>query len=123
MKHAALLDDDPLELTILSGIADSIAEPWQFTRFKSAEDFAANSTARDFDVVFLDRRLPPHQQFEDSMLIVEQSGFSGHVILLTNYRGGTTKPKSRLKLLGPYEKIDIQEPEALETLLRGDPLV
>lgn len=123
MKRAALLDDDPLELTILAGIADSIAEPWEFTRFKSAEDFLEAGNGGDFSVVFLDRRLPPHQSFEETVTLVEQSGFEGHVVLLTNYRGGTGKPESRLKLLGPYEKIDVQDPDALANLLDGKPLL
>ncbi|MFN3835792.1 MAG: hypothetical protein ACK4NO_07810 [Glycocaulis sp.] len=119
MRNAALVDDDPVELIILSGLAESIDQPWSFTRFSSVEDFIDASAGTRFDVLFLDRRVPPHSCFEDSVAIVEQSGFEGHVVLLTNHRVGTKRPSSKLKMLGPYEKMDIQEPEALEALLGG----
>ncbi|MCC5980900.1 MAG: hypothetical protein JJU26_04195 [Oceanicaulis sp.] len=119
MRNAALVDDDPVELVILSGLAESIDQPWTFTRFSSVEDFIDASAATRFDVLFLDRRVPPHSRFEDSVAIVEQSGFEGHVVLLTNHRVGTKRPASKLNVLGPYEKMDIQEPEALEALLGG----
>lgn len=51
--------------------------------------------------------------------MIERSDFNGHVVLLTNHRLGGRRPASTLKLLGPYEKLDIQEPHVLEALLGG----
>lgn len=123
MKRAALIDDDPVELAILSGVAESLDEPWTFTRFHSVEDFVGSDAVNSFDVLFLDRRVPPHHSFEATVSIIESSDFSGHIVLLTNHRTGSKPPKSTISLLGPYEKMDIQEPEVLEKLLGGQPII
>lgn len=123
MKRAALIDDDPVELAILCGVAESLDESWVFTRFHSVDDFVSSDMAASFDVLFLDRRVPPHHSFEETVSIIENSDFSGHVVLLTNHRTGSKPPKSTISLLGPYEKIDIQEPDVLEKLLSGQPIL
>lgn len=122
MRHAALIDDDPVELTILSGIAECLDQPWTFTRFSSVESFVGAMASMPFDVLFLDRRVPPYSRFEESLAVIEQSGFGGHVVLLTNHRIASSRLDSALTLLGPYEKMDVQEPEVLERLLRGERL-
>jgi len=119
MGNAAIIDDDPVELTILSGLAQSLDQDWNFTRFPTIDAFLTSMDTAGFEVLFLDRRVPPHDCFEPSLAMIERSDFKGHVVLLTNHRLGGRPPASTLKLLGPYEKLDIQEPNVLEALLNG----
>ena len=63
----------------------------------------------------------PHSDYVESLPVLEGCGFDGIVVMLTARRLGPGKPKSRLRLLGPYEKLDIQDPEVMEYLLNGRP--
>jgi len=119
VKKVALLDDDPVEMTILSGLAETLEGDYAFTRFNTVESFLEAPDRTQFHVLFLDRRIPPHDDFSHTLPLIETSGFSGHVILLTNHRNAAPQPPTSLKVLGPFEKIDIQEPDVLEALLEG----
>jgi len=119
MRRVAVIDDDPVEMTILSGLAEYVPGKYSFTHFSSVGAFCRSTGTADFDVVFLDRRVPPHNDYVESLPELEQTDFKGIVIMLTARRLGPGKPDSKLQLLGPYEKLDIQDPEVMEYLLNG----
>ena len=116
-----MIDDDPVEMTILSGLAEHVPGSFEFDHYSSVNAFCEDSKASGYDLVFLDRRVPPHSDYVESLPVLEGCGFEGIVVMLTARRLGPGKPKSRLRLLGPYEKLDIQDPEVMEYLLNGRP--
>ena len=121
MRRVAVIDDDPVEMTILSGLAEHVPGSYEFDHYSSVNAFCEDSKASGYDLVFLDRRVPPHSDYVESLPVLEECGFEGIVVMLTARRLGPGKPKSRLRLLGPYEKLDIQDPEVMEYLLNGRP--
>ena len=121
MRLVAVIDDDPVEMTILSGLAEHVPGSFQFDHYNSVNAFCEDPKAAEYDLVFLDRRVPPHSDYGESLPVLDECGFDGTVVMLTARRLGPGKPKSRLRLLGPYEKLDIQDPEVMEYLLNGRP--
>lgn len=121
MRLVAVIDDDPVEMTILSGLAEHVPGSFQFDHYNSVNAFCEDPKASEYDLVFLDRRVPPHSDYGESLPVLDECGFDGTVVMLTARRLGPGKPQSRLRLLGPYEKLDIQDPEVMEYLLNGRP--
>lgn len=121
MRRVAVIDDDPVETTILSGLAEHVRGEFSFDHYNSVSAFCQSGKAAEYQTLFLDRRVPPHSDYAESLPELEQSEFDGIVVMLTARRLGPGKPDSRLKLIGPYEKLDIQDPEVMEYLLNGRP--
>ena len=119
MMKAALIDDDPVEEVILSGLAEHIVTPVRFTAFRTLERFLDDKTALEFDVVFLDRRIPPHTDFSETLPKLAEAGVTAQIVLLTARKLGPVNPPAELSVLGPFEKLDVQEPEVLADLLAG----
>lgn len=115
----ALIDDDPVEELILSGLAENLETPVTFTAFKTLESFLHHSGAQQFDAVFLDRRIPPYGDFSETLPKLAEANVNGHIILLTARTAGKVEPPEGLKVIGPYEKLDVQDPEVLAELLAG----
>lgn len=119
MRRVAVIDDDPVEMTILSGLAEYVPGKYSFDHYNSVGAFCSSTTTSEYDVVFLDRRVPPHNDYVESLPELEKTKFKGIVVMLTARRLGPGKPASNLQLLGPYEKLDIQDPDVMEYLLNG----
>lgn len=121
MKHVAVIDDDPVETMILSGLAEHVPGEYAFEHFPTVEAFCACPHSDSFDVAFLDRRVPPHNDYPETLPMVEATKFKGTLIMLTARRLGPYRPQSRLRVLGPYEKLDVQDVDIIESLLQGRP--
>lgn len=115
----ALIDDDPVEETILSGLAEHIDLPVAFTAFTTLERFLEHPEARGFDMIFLDRRVPPHLDFTDTLPKLAEAGVTSPIVLLTARTLGRVHPPEGLSVMGPYEKLDVQDPDVLADLLSG----
>ncbi|MBL4544806.1 MAG: hypothetical protein JKP95_03110 [Oceanicaulis sp.] len=59
MRLVAVIDDDPVEMTILSGLAEHVPGSFQFDHYNSVNAFCEDPKASKYDLVFLDRRVPP----------------------------------------------------------------
>ena len=99
MRRVAVIDDDPVEMTILSGLAEHVPGSFEFDHYNSVNAFCEDSKASGYDLVFLDRRVPPHSDYVESLPVLEGCGFDGIVVMLTARRLGPGKPKSRLRLV------------------------
>lgn len=115
--RVAIIDDDPVEMTIISFLADKLGGDYVFTPFLSVEAFAADPQATDYDLVFLDRRIPPHESFEASLPMVEASGFVGPVVLLSAHAEPLDHRQGALQLEGPYDKMQLHDANFLKKLL------
>lgn len=121
MIRIAVIDDDPIEQTLLKGFSAHIAGPFEWTGFESVELFATRDDAAQFDLVFLDRKIPPFVRFVDTVPIIEASGFTGRIILLSAHSEEQAPLSSTCEIIGPIDKIAVQNKNQLEDLLQIPP--
>ncbi len=109
MAHIALIDDDPVEAMVIGGLLEHVDPAHRLERFASVQAFVERETA-DFDLVLLDRRVPPHQTFASSLEALASSAYGGPVVMLTasaeteialSWRGGLHGPVDKGRLLTP----------------------
>ncbi len=110
MARIALIDDDPVEALILRSLLEHASAGHAMTHFTSVEAFA---DAPGADLVILDRRVPPHECFSQTLPLIEASGWRGPVLLITAAPEGVTAASQVLKLIGPVSKSDLLEPAAV----------
>jgi DNA-binding LytR/AlgR family response regulator len=108
----AIVDDDPAEHMILREIGASVRGDAEFEGFSSLDAFLHAGPGR-FDVVFLDRRLPPYETFGETLPAIAATGYAGGIVLMT-----AAVPQSRLdgfafRVCGPVDKIALIDPACL----------
>jgi len=118
MIRIAVIDDDPIELTLLKGFSAHLSGLYDWQGFESVESFASRDDAAQFDLVFLDRKIPPFVRFVDTVPIIEASGFTGRIVLLSAHSDEQAPTSSMCEILGPYDKIAVQDRSQLEGLLQ-----
>ncbi|WP_203293550.1 hypothetical protein [Maricaulis parjimensis] len=117
MAKIAVIDDDPVEYMLLTEFAalGTRKDDWQ--HIQTLDAFAAAHAETGFDLVFLDRRVPPVGRFAESLPLIQAAGYAGPVVLMSaSYDGKPTAPDGIL-LLGPVEKSDIQSETALDAMV------
>lgn len=117
MASIALIDDDPTEALVISGLLEHGAAGHTMSHYPTVEGFAAEPDAARFDLVLLDRRVPPHQSFRDSLAALSDSAYLGPVALISAspcVEAGLVAPGP---IIGPINKADLLTPDALERLV------
>lgn len=112
MARIALIDDDPVEALILRSLLEHSGSDHVLEHFTSVEAFAEAPEA-EADLVILDRRVPPHGCFSDTLPVIEASGYRGPVMLITAAPEGVSASSQVLRLIGPVPKSDLLEPAAV----------
>lgn len=116
MAQIALIDDDMTEAVLLDALLSHTGRSDQLTHFESVNAFLAHNSQRSFDLVMLDRRLPPYRDYRESLSALAQSAYMGPFLLLT---AGETRPEELAALpvanqiLGPVQKTGLTTPEAV----------
>lgn len=108
----AIVDDDPAEHMILRELGAAVRPDAVFEGFSSLEAFL-QADPRRFDLVFLDRRLPPYESYAETLPQIDATGFDRRIVLMT-----AMTPRSRLdvygfRVTGPVDKIALIDPECL----------
>jgi CheY-like chemotaxis protein len=116
MAHIALIDDDPVEAMVIGGLLEHVKPDHTLHRFASVEAFAERETA-EFDLLLLDRRVPPHQSFESSLEALVGSAYRGPVVLFTASAESETALRWRGGLHGPVDKGQLLTPDAVARLI------
>jgi len=116
MAHLALIDDDPVEAMVIGGLLDHVDPGHTLQSFASVDAFVEHGSG-DFDLVLLDRRVPPHQDFATSLSALTRSAYSGPMVLITAGAQQETGLDWPGGLHGPIDKGDLLTPEALQRLL------
>lgn len=114
----AIVDDDTVEHLILSELGRAENPDLEFEGFDALDRFI-EAGPEDFQHVFLDRRLPPYDNFEESLSEIAKSGYTGHVILMTADATQLDTSAYAFKVTGPINKIDLLNPGKLAGCLTG----
>ena len=120
LEHVAIIDDDPAEAVILEFMFEDNGYSLHCDRFATVEAFLASRRHTEYVLLFLDRRIPPINQFEESVpLILELLGNANvAVVLMTahTFERPSLPPDSRL--IGPIEKLSLIEPDTFDDVLQ-----
>jgi len=112
----AIVDDDTVEHLILSELGKAENPALEFQGFDALERFIEAGPDR-FDHVFLDRCLPPYEDFADTLRHIAEAGYAGHVILMTADATRLDTAEYAFKVTGPINKIDLLNPGKLSDCL------
>ncbi|BDX01051.1 hypothetical protein [Maricaulis maris] len=112
----AIIDDDPVEHLILRELATAIRPGVEVSGFVSIEHFLDANPDR-FDLVFLDRRLPPIETYSESLPLISEAGYTGHIVLMTADNSEVQDDRYTFRLSGPIDKIELIRGQKLAALL------
>ena len=116
MARIALIDDDPTEALIVQGMLDYSGTNHTLAHYRSVEDFAGSEASSTFDLVMLDRRIPPHQSFPSSLAVLKACAFTGPILLLSAGAvdlSELSQAPQAMRLAGPLNKADLLTPESM----------
>lgn len=120
MAQIALIDDDATEAVVLEALCSHTGRCDQLTHFMSVDAFIKACKDATFDLVFLDRRLPPFTDFRGSLAALGAAAYRGPIILLT---AGEVDPDelgelaSQNLIIGPIQKTELVTPQAVRVTL------
>ena len=118
MARIAVIDDDPVEFMLLTEFAELGGRADDWRHFNTLDAFAAARGEGGFDLVLLDRRIPPIRDFSDSLPLLAGAGFSGPVILMSAEPASIESMQTDgLTLIGPVDKAELQSEGAVTRLI------
>lgn len=118
MAHLALIDDDPTEALVLEGMLAHGEGAHVMTHFRRVEDFPAAPANDDFDLVLLDRRIPPHDGFETSLRVLAATNYAGAIVPISAGNIDLAPIADGLQVVAPVMKSDLLTPEAVTALVQ-----
>lgn len=114
----AVVDDDPIELVLLRELSTKFDETLEFEGHTTVRDFIDSSPER-YDLVFLDRRIPPHDEYRETLPMLASTGYQGRVVLMTSHDSGVQNGDYRFELIGPIDKLELLIPDKLRALIHN----
>ncbi len=116
---AAVVDDDPIQVEILRGIAEAagMSDRLTLTAFRSLGDLLSGAGRSKFDLVFLDRRLPDCDGFNSALATLAQARLASPVVLMSAHPGRDVLKPHGLTVHGPVDKIELAQPEYFKRLV------
>lgn len=113
----AIIDDDPVETEILSILMDEVFETAEISSFATVSEFLDRSRGADFELVFLDRRLPPYSSFNETLPLIVPAAPNAAILLITAHTFERVDLSAYPNVAGPFAKLDLMTPEDLRDLL------
>lgn len=113
----AIIDDDPVETEILSILMDEVFDELQVSSFGTVSEFLDGSQAADFELIFLDRRLPPYSSFHETLPLVVPAARNAAILLITAHTFERVDLSRYPNVAGPYAKLDLMTPDDLRILI------
>ncbi|GGG97601.1 MAG TPA: hypothetical protein DF715_07850 [Oceanicaulis sp.] len=113
----AIIDDDPVETEILSILMDEVFDAVEVSSFATISEFVDRSRKRDFELVFLDRRLPPYSSFDETLPLVVPAAPHAAILLITAHTFERVNLSAYPNVAGPFAKLDLMTPEDLRALI------
>ncbi|MGY6531264.1 hypothetical protein [Glycocaulis sp.] len=113
----AIIDDDPVETDILSILMSEVFEEVEVESFLSVSDFLREAERARFNLIFLDRRLPPYSSFDETLPLVAPAAGDAVILLVTAHTFEKVDLSRYKRVVGPFAKLDLMTPEDLKGLL------
>lgn len=117
----AVVDDDPVELTLLTEIAADVAPEATLAGFSSVDAFVAADVSQ-YALVLLDRRIPPYRDYAETLPMLADAGYDQRVVLMTAHDPGLEVGDYPFSITGPVDKLDLLKPEVLKAVLTAGTL-
>ena len=117
----AVVDDDPVELVLLTEIAAEVSPETVLTGFSSIEAFVQEQV-QQFALVLLDRRIPPYRDYSETLPMLADAGYDKRVALMTAHDPGLEIGDYPFSITGPVDKLDLLKPDVLKAVLTASPL-
>ncbi|MBO6795864.1 hypothetical protein [Maricaulis sp.] len=117
----AVVDDDPVELVLLTEIASDVCADAELNGFTRVEDFL-EVDVNAFSLVLLDRRIPPHNDYSETLPMLAAAGFTNRVVLMTAHDPGLEIGDYPFEVGGPVDKLDLLKTEVLKAVFDDQPL-
>lgn len=114
----AVVDDDPIELLLLRELSRSFADGLEFEGHTTIRAFL-EANPEQYDLVFLDRRIPPHDEYVETLSLLASTGYRGRVVLMTAHDSGISPCDYHFEVVGPVDKIELLQPETLQALIQA----
>jgi DNA-binding NtrC family response regulator len=114
----AVVDDDQIELVLLEELAGDFDKTLSFTGYTTVKSFVEGGPSQ-YDLIFLDRRIPPHTEFSETLPLLTEAGYCGRVILMTAHGSGVRAEDYEFEIVGPVDKLELLDPARLEALIRN----
>ncbi|WP_339746145.1 hypothetical protein [uncultured Maricaulis sp.] len=112
----AVVDDDPIELILLRDLSADFDSTLEFEGHTTVRSLL-ESGPQQYDLLFLDRRIPPHREYYETLPMLESAGYDGRVVMMTAHDSGVENGDYRFELVGPVNKIDLLQPDTLKALI------
>ena len=114
----AVVDDDPIELMLLRELSAAFDDTLEFEGHTSIRAFI-DSAPQQYELVFLDRRIPPYDEYRETLPLLASTGYQGRVVLMTAHDTGVRNSDYDFELVGPVNKLDLLEPATLKALIHN----
>lgn len=116
MARIALIDDDATEAMILEGMLEHGRAGHELVHATTLEAFSHLSGT--VDLVLLDRRLPPYDNFAEGLAALARTSWRGPVVLVTAFTDDDAPAAPEgFSVFGPVDKADLLTPEAAEAVI------
>ena len=113
----AIIDDDPVETDILSILMSEVFDEVNVASFTTVNAFLDGARKDSFDLVFLDRRLPPYASFDETLPLVAPAAGDAAILLITAHTFEKVDLTRYDRVAGPFAKLDLMTPEDLKVLI------
>lgn len=114
----AIIDDDPVETEILSILMDEVFEGAEVSSFATVSEFLDGSRNASFELVFLDRRLPPYSSFDETLPLIAPAAPNAAILLITAHTFERVDLSAYPNVAGPFAKLDLMTPDDLRDLIK-----
>jgi DNA-binding NarL/FixJ family response regulator len=114
----AVVDDDPIELMLLRELSAAFDDSLEFEGHASMDAFVESGPDR-CELVFLDRRIPPFEEYRETLPMLASAGYQGRVVLMTAHDSGVRNADYEFELVGPVNKLDLLEPDTLKAIIHN----
>ena len=118
MPRIAVVDDDPVEHLLITEMGHDLSPETEFDCYTSLAEFLATDV-QAYSHIFLDRRLPPHNEYTETLPDIEAAGFKGDVVMMTAHDPGIELGQYTFRLIGPVDKLKLIQPDTLTQILEG----
>lgn len=119
MPRIAVIDDDPVEHLLITEMGGDLMPEAEFECFTTLDAFL-QSDVSTFTHIFLDRRLPPYNEYQETLPEIAATGFSGDLVMMTAHDPGQDLGTFEFKLIGPIDKLELIRPDILTPILAGE---